>query len=122
MNLQGKIALDHQGRAYNLTIDMSALCVFEDVTGKNGFAMLRLLERGGIAAGLVGARDLRALIYGGLKSHDPDMTLELAGQILDSNAEILAAAVRAASLQEGDLPPSGAKPGNRRRPRKRRAK
>lgn len=104
-----------------MTLNMSALCTFEDVTGKNAFSVLRLLAQGGIAAGLIGALDMRALIYAGLKVHHPDMTLELAAEILDSNASALVAAVQAASPQEGDLPPEK-KSGNRSRPRKTRAK
>lgn len=122
MNIRGNMNLQHAGKEYALAIDMSALCTFEEVTGKNGFAMLTLLQNGGIQKGLVGARDMRALIYGGLKGHNPEVTLELAGQILDSNASALVGAVQAAVPQDGDLPTSETKPGNRRRPRKRRAK
>lgn len=122
MDLQGKVLLTHKGRDYGLTINMSAICAYEDVTGKNGFALLHLMQQGGIQAGLVMARDLRALIYGGLLSHDPTVTLELAGEILDSNAEIFTAALRAASPQEGDAPKDEVAPGKPRRPRTRRAK
>ncbi|MDS9467349.1 hypothetical protein RGQ15_07145 [Paracoccus sp. MBLB3053] len=121
MNLQGTISLSHDGRAYAMTLDMNALCTFEEVTGKNGFAMLKLLECGGIQAGLVTARDLRALFYGGLRSHQPEITPELAGQILDANAGLLVAAVQAASPQEGDLPQEEKAVGKPHRPRKKRA-
>lgn len=121
MDLRGTMLLHHDGRDYPLTIDMGALCTFEDVTGKNGFAMLALLENGGIRKGLIGARDMRALIYGGLKGDAPEMTLELAGRILDANASAFVAGVNAAMPQEGDGPAPEKRPGNRRRPRKRRA-
>ncbi|MFV0303560.1 MAG: hypothetical protein ACK5IP_22285 [Paracoccus sp. (in: a-proteobacteria)] len=105
-----------------MTIDMAALCAFEDVTGKNGFSMLQLLQNGGIKAGLIMARDLRALIYGGLKSHHPDMTLDLAGMILDSNAEAFSAALRSAAPQPGDIPEDEPSSGKTVRPRARRTK
>jgi len=121
MNIQGKVSLVHEGQSYAMVIDMAALCTFEEVTGKNGFAMLKLLERGGIQSGLVSARDLRALVFGGLKSQAPEMTLDLAAQILDSNAGALIAALQAAQPQPGDLPSEEKSPGKARRPRRKRA-
>lgn len=122
MNLQGKITLTHDGRAYALTINYAALCTFEEVAGKNGFAMLNLLAAGGLQAGLVSARDLRALIYGGLKAHDDTVTLELAGEILDANPDAFVLAIKASMPAEGDVPKEGGGPGKRRRPKRRRAK
>lgn len=104
MNLQGRVSLTYEGREYLMTISMAALCVFEEVTGKNGFTTLQLLSRGGIEAGLIGARDLRALVYAGLRVHDPEMTLDLAAEILDANAESFVRGAAAAMPQEGDVP------------------
>ena len=118
--MQGTIRLNHDGRAYDLTINYAALCTFEEVTGKNGFAMLNLLARGGLQAGLVSARDLRALVYGGLRAHDGEVTLDLAGAILDSNPDAFRKAIEASMPAEGDTPREA--PGKRRRPRRRRAK
>ncbi|WP_313350742.1 hypothetical protein [Paracoccus sp. (in: a-proteobacteria)] len=122
MNLQGKISLNHGGRAYALTINYAALCTFEEETGKNGFAMLNLLAAGGLQAGLVGARELRALIYGGLKAHDDSVTVELAGEILDANPDAFVKALQASMPAEGDVPGEGGSQGKRRRPKRRRAK
>ncbi|WP_423209122.1 hypothetical protein E2976_18425 [Paracoccus yeei] len=122
MNLQGKITLDHGGRAYALTVNYAALCTFEEETGKNGFAMLNLLAAGGLQAGLVSARDLRALIYGGLKAHDPAVTLDLAGEILDANPDAFLRALQASMPADGDVPREGGGGGKRRRPKRRRAK
>ncbi|MDF3606128.1 hypothetical protein PE067_08300 [Paracoccus sp. DMF-8] len=122
MNLQGKITLSHDGRSYGLTINYAALCTFEEETGKNGFAMLNLLAAGGLQAGLVSARDLRALIFGGLKTHDADVTIELAGEILDSNPDALVRALQSSLPQDGDVPKEGGGEGKRRRPKRRRAK
>lgn len=122
MNLQGKVTLNHDDRSYALTINYAALCTFEDETGKNGFAMLNLLAAGGLQAGLVSARDLRALIYGGLKAHDDTVTLALAGEILDANPEAFVRAIQASMPVEGDAPKEGGDAGKGRRPKRRRAK
>lgn len=121
-NLAGEVGLDHDGKSYRMTINMTALCMFEEVTGKNGFAMLGLLARGGVGAGLIGARDLRALVYGGLRAHHPEMTLELAGEIMDSNAGALQSALAAASPQSEDDPDPESPPEKPTRQRRRRAK
>lgn len=118
--MQGTITLNHGGRAYDLTINYAALCTFEEVTGKNGFTMLTLLGRDGLKAGLVSARDLRALVYGGLRTHDAEVTLVLAGEILDSNPDAFRRAIEASMPAEGDAPSETS--GKRRRPRRRRAK
>lgn len=121
--MQGKISLEYQGRTYPLTINYAALCSFEEITGKNGFAMLNLLAAGGLQAGLVSARDLRALIYGGLHAHDESVTLEQAGEILDANPDAFARALRAALPADGDaVEEDGKVAKKRRRPRRRRAK
>ena len=122
INLSGAVELSHEGQPYRMTINMTALCTYEEVTGKNGFAVLSLLARGGVAAGLVGARDLRALIYGGLRGHHADVTLDLAGEILDSNAGMIQTALAAASPQPGDDPEEENAPGKPTRRKRRRAK
>lgn len=133
MSLNGEVELTHEGKTYRMTINHSALCTFERIAKeeglhvRNGYAMLGLLSRGGVQAGLVGALDVQALIYGGLRVHHPDMTLDLAGAILDSNAGILLAGIEAASPQQGDLPQDasgaeGASPGKPKRAKKRAAK
>lgn len=122
MNLQGKITLSHGGREYALTINYAALCTFEDETGKNGFAMLNMLASGGLQAGLVSARDLRALIYGGLKAHDETVTLSLAGEILDANPEAFVRAIQASMPVDGDVSKDAVASGKRRRPKRRRAR
>lgn len=122
MNLQGKITLSHGDRSYALTINYAALCTFEEETGKNGFAMLSLLAAGGLQGGLVSARDLRALIYGGLKAHDDTVTLELAGEILDTNPDAFVRAIKASMPQDGDQPGEGGASGKPRRRKRRRGK
>ncbi len=120
--MQGKITLNHAGHVYAMTINYAALCTFEEETGKNGFAMLNVLAAGGLQAGLISARDLRALVYGGLKAHDDAVTLELAGEILDANPDAFVKALQASMPAEGDVPKEGGEQGKRRRPKRCRAK
>lgn len=122
MNLNGEVRLTHKGQVHAMTINFAAICTYEAETGKNGFTLLRLLAQGGVNAGLVSARDIRALFYGGLKAHDPGMTIELAEEIIDANPDMLLQALGAAMPVEGDTPAPKANPGKARRPRRRRAK
>lgn len=122
MSLTGQVSLTYEGQVYPLTINYAAMCIFEEETGKNCFSMLRLLSQGGVNAGLITARELRALFYGGLKAHAADMTIDLAGRILDANPEMLLKALGVALPKEGDTPPVKAKAGKTHRPRRRRAK
>ncbi|MBD9528380.1 hypothetical protein [Paracoccus sp. PAR01] len=122
MNLNGQMTLTHKGRVHALTVNFAAICTYEAETGKNGLTMLRLLAQGGVNAGLVSARDIRALFYGGLKTHDPEMTIALAEEIIDTNPDMLLQALGAAMPAEGDTPDPTAKPGKVKRPRGRRAK
>lgn len=81
---RGEVSLPYEGKDYTMVMDFNALCDFEDKAGKPVGDVLEALQTGKIVA-----RDMRALIWAGLKQRHPDMTLELAGQILSSNPAIL---------------------------------
>lgn len=58
-------------RERNLRLDLNAMSVFEDVTGKSLFT---------IGEGLQEARNVRALLYAAMKSAGEDVTLEQVGE------------------------------------------
>lgn len=58
-------------RERNLRLDLNAMSVFEDVTGKSLFT---------IGEGLQEARNVRALLYAAMKSAGEDITLEQVGE------------------------------------------
>lgn len=89
--IKGEVGLQHEGKEYILVLDFNALCEFEDVSGKPVGDVLDSLQRGKIVA-----RDMRALIWAGLKQRHPDVTLELAGRILSSNPAVLDQGLEAA--------------------------
>lgn len=106
---KGEIALSCDGKSYTMVLDFNALCDFEAETGKNALTALEGMERG-----TVEARDMRALLWAGLRQHHPEITLQDAGRILSENVDAIQRAAMAAS-------PDAAGNGKRPSPKKRRA-
>ncbi|MCJ8139354.1 GTA-gp10 family protein [Falsirhodobacter halotolerans] len=96
-SFKGQVPVTHDGKTYTMALDFNALCDFEDQTGKNA---LQALD--GMESGEVSARDMRALMWAGLKQFHPDMTLPLAGHILAENINAIAEAAALMMPQEGD--------------------
>ena len=64
------IALD---RERNLRLELNAMSIFEEVTGKSLFT---------IGEGLQEARNIRGLLYASLKSAGEDLTLDQVGELI----------------------------------------
>ena len=58
-------------RPRHIVFDMNAICLFEQVTGKNFYEV--------IASPPQSATDRRALLWAGLKRDDPELTIEQVG-------------------------------------------
>lgn len=62
----------------HLLLNLNAYCIAEDITGVNYIRKAAALSE-------LNFRDLRALLYAGLKHEDPTLTLEKVGEIVGSN-------------------------------------
>ncbi len=74
---RGQVAIEAGGKTYTLKFSTNAICEAEAVSGGRSFGHLC----DGIAA--VDFRAMRALLWAGLKQAHPEMTLDLAGNLLD---------------------------------------
>lgn len=88
-NIKGEVALDHDGAAYRMRFDFNAMADFEQLLGGDANAME-------ILAKPLNATRMRAMFWAGLRQCHPDMTLELAGEILSTNIDKLDAAIGSA--------------------------
>ena len=80
----GEASTDLDGATYTLRMDFNAMCEFEDATGKDAMETLATFE-----GGKVSALDLRALIWAMLKRHHPDVSAQVAGDILSADSGVL---------------------------------
>ena len=102
--IKGEVALTHDGKSYTMVMDFNALAEFEEASGvENAIVFLENLTT-------MNARHMRSLFWAGLRQRHPDMTTELAGQILSSNMDKLGDAVGAAfpdaEPDAGNVPPA----------------
>lgn len=96
-SFKGQVSVSYGGKTYTMALDFNALCDFEDQTGKNALQALDGMENGDVSA-----REMRALMWAGLKQFHPEMTLPLAGHILAENINAIAEAAALTMPQEGD--------------------
>lgn len=95
----GEVDIKAADVAYKLRMDFNAMCEFEDVTGKNALDAFADFE-----AGKISVKNLRAMMYAFLKHHQPEITLEKAGDILSENMDAMQEVVAASmpSAREAD--------------------
>lgn len=89
--IKGEVALQHDGATYRMRLDFNALAEFEAEIGGDANAVLILQNPAGL-----NATRTRALFWAGLKQCHPDITKEMAGQILSSNLDRLGDAMASA--------------------------
>jgi hypothetical protein len=93
-----------------LVFNLNALIALEEVTGQNMldpsawdklFGTMRDEETQKVVGFRFSAKNVRALLYGGLLKDDPTMTLEKAGELVtpDNFGEVVAAILRAQNRQ-----------------------
>jgi len=86
---RGEVTLDNGMIA---VLDFNALATLEEVTGKGAFEVLEAFE-----SGKARVTDLRAILFSVLVRHNPNVTVEDAGDLLSENQSILADVLSAAS-------------------------
>ncbi|MCJ8139515.1 hypothetical protein [Falsirhodobacter halotolerans] len=99
----GEVTVELDGETYTLRMDMNAMILFEDMTGKDPFKAFEMAEEGN-----ADMRLLRSIGHAMLMKHHPDATIELAGEIISSDINAIGRALQAASPEVGTG--SGVKP------------
>jgi hypothetical protein len=84
----GEVDVEAAGVTYKLRMDFNAMCEFEDITGVNAMDAFAAFEKGNISV-----KNMRAMMYAFLKRHQPNVTLDEAGEILSENMGALEAVV-----------------------------
>ena len=74
---RGEVSLELGGKTYLLKFVTNSICDMEEA------ANLSMAELGARVQGNPGKRDLRLLLWGGLRKNYPNMTLRQAGELLD---------------------------------------
>lgn len=93
---KGEVTVSHEGKDYTLVFDFNAFAEFEEATGVEN--ALTILED----PSALGARLSRALFWSGLKTHQPNITVEEAGRVMTSSMGKLGEALAAAFPEGGD--------------------
>lgn len=89
--LKGEASYRFGDRTYTLRFDFNALCEIEDADGRPIAEVFAELS-----GGKTKLKTIRAVVFGGLKSAQPDATPELAGQmLLEDGAGVMEAMRRA---------------------------
>ena len=85
-----------------LSYDLNALATIEDLSGKNIFKILKKLDglKPEEAAENLSFKDMRILLYAGLKSNDASISIEEAGKLagIGNIAEVLGKIITAFNL------------------------
>ena len=77
------------GRELTLCLDFDALCAIEEVLDRPIVEIFDELERAASAAKSPRLGTVRALVYGGLRKHHPEITLTEAGDLVANNVSAL---------------------------------
>jgi hypothetical protein len=85
------------GRELTLRFDFGALCEAEEAADSGTEAMMAELAKGGARL-----KTARAMLYGSLRYHHPELTLEDAGELLMSDSEAISGAMGRAMQEMAD--------------------
>lgn len=96
---KGEITVAHGGETYTLRCDFNAMCDFEEATGQDALAAFQAMEQGGGSIRL-----LRAMLHACLRRNHPEATVELAGDILSEDVEVVVRLIQASAPDQ----PAGA--------------
>ena len=106
---EARVPLD-DGRELTLRFDFAALCEAEEAADAGTETMMAELAKGGARL-----KTARAMLYGSLRYHHPELTLEDAGELLMSDSQAISGAMGRAMQEMADRraknPPKGAAPG-----------
>ncbi len=92
--VRGEVAFEVEGRAYKLVLDFNALCEVEDVLGAGGMDLAR-------------PKAIRAIFWASMLRHQPDATVQDAGDLigalgLEEAGRVVAEAMNRSGLAGGD--------------------
>lgn len=91
---KGEIAVEVGGRRYTLVMDFNVMAEFEEATGIGALDFLGQAEQGNARISL-----LRAFTHAALLPHQPDATVEDAGDLLSEDQTVIGRLI-AASVPE----------------------
>ncbi|WP_226628423.1 hypothetical protein [Alloyangia pacifica] len=94
----GEVDVTVEDRNWRLRFDFNAMCEFEDRTGKDAMKAFEDVEKGKI-----GIRDLRMVAYVCMLHHQPDATLQEAGDLLSRDMDAVMRVLRAAAPEAADI-------------------
>ncbi len=92
--IRGQISFKHEGREYTVIHDMNAIAEIEEHANTSWQIIMGRFE-----AGIHRIADLRRVIYFGLLPNHPEVTLEMAGDMLLSEEDIIGRLFEAAYPQ-----------------------
>lgn len=101
----GEATAKLDGKVYTLRCDFNAMCVFEDLTGKDALATFASFESGG-----VGVSDMRSMVLAFLSCHHPDATVQTAGDLLSQDTSVLTDVLTAAMPDAAEVGDTGNAP------------
>lgn len=92
--VKGEVAFEVEGRGYKLVLDFNALCEVEDVLGAGGMDLAR-------------PKAIRAIFWASMLRHQPDATVQDAGDLigalgLEEAGRVVAEAMNRSGLAGGD--------------------
>jgi len=93
---EARVPLD-DGRELTLRFDFGALVEAEEAADKGTEELMKELSKGGARL-----KTARAMLYGGLRYHHPDITLEDAGELLMSDSEAISKGMGSAMEEMAD--------------------
>lgn len=88
----GEATVQANGSTYTLRCDFNAMCLFEDQTGEDALTVFGQFE-----TGKVSVKHMRAMMWAFMNKHQPDSTLEDAGELLSENVDALMDVIQASS-------------------------
>lgn len=94
----GEITVSVDGKEIVLRADLNAMCIFQEETGFDALSAMEELESGN-----VDFLKMRSLTRACMVRHQPDATVQDAGDVISSDLDVLARLFAAASPSEGEV-------------------
>ena len=96
--LLGEVAFKAADAEYTLKFSTNAICELEELLNRGLNEIVSDLER---------LSTVRALLWAGLRAKHPDVTLKMAGEIIDKSGMVAATDVIGTALKAAFPPPGG---------------
>lgn len=105
---RGIFDIDVDGKTLKMQFTANALCALEDASGKGAVQFVQGLEKQA-EAGDLRLASIRLLVWAGLKQHQPKISIEDAGNVIDALGDLGTAMEKISAAFSASMPDADGK-------------